>query len=133
MKKTFQGVIRHEHMAVFPRSLDEFKYLVSQFEDGCEVTVTVETLVRKVSRPQMGLYFKYLEMYCEETGYDTAEADKEMKKRFGPRTDSGQLKSKSNYTTAEMNKLIDGTHNLMVTELNMNVPTPDEWRQQNLK
>src|SRR5690606_869486 len=97
------------------------------------VTITVETLVRKVSQSQMGLYFKYLEYFCEETGYDTEEADKEMKKRFGQRTDDGKLKSKSMYTPAEMNKLIDGTYNLMVTELNMVLATPEEWKKLNLK
>lgn len=133
MKKSFTGVIRHDNMSVFPKNLEEFKYLISLFEDGTDVTVTVETLVRKASQPQMGLYFKYLEYFCEETGYDRVDADSIMKAKFGPRNDAGQLKSKSDYTTAEMNKLIDGTYNLMVSELMINVPTPEEWRNKNLK
>lgn len=133
MKKTFQGVVRHEHMAVFPKNLEEFKYLISLFEDEVEVTVTVETLVRKVSRSQMGLYFLYIDLFCNETGNDTVEADKIMKSRFGARNESGNLKSKSDYSTSEMNRLIDGTYNFLVTELNMNIPTPEEYKEKNLK
>lgn len=133
MKKSFQATVNHENMVYYPKNLEEFKYIASLFEDGSDVTITVETLVRKVSQSQMGLYFKYLEYFCAETGYDTEEADKEMKKRFGQRTDDGKLKSKSMYTPAEMNKLIDGTYNLMVTELNMVLATPEEWKKLNLK
>lgn len=120
-------------MVFYPKNLEEFKYIASLFEDGSEVTITVETLIRKVSQSQMGLYFKYLEYFCEETGYDNEEADRIMKSRFGARNDDGTLKSKSMYTPVEMGKLIDGAYNLMVTELNISVPTPEIWKQQNLK
>ena len=133
MKKSFQGVVSHKEMVFYPKNLEEFKYIASLFEDGSDVTITVETLIRKVSQSQMGLYFQYLKYFCEETGYNTEEADEIMKKKYGVRNDDGTLKFKSLYTPAQLGKLIDGAYHDMTTELSMSIPTPEEWKSKNLK
>ncbi len=45
----------------------------------------------------------------------------------------GNLKSTSNYTTEEMAKLIDGTWTFAVTDLGINIPTPEDFKTKNIK
>lgn len=132
-KKSIAMVVDHSNMSIYPKNLEDFKYLLTFFEDRSDVTVTIEPLIRKVEQSQMGLLHVYIKYIHEFTGDDQKDIKIDMKQRYGVRMDDGSLKSTSNYTTTEMNKLIEGTFIFMTQFLGINVPTPDEWRTKNMK
>lgn len=116
-----------------PEDKSLFDFIIQDFEQGEKVTVTFERFVRPRSLNQNGLFYKYIQMISDYTGQDKEDIKKEMKKQFGIRNDHGMLKSTRDYTSAEMTKLIDGTRIFGIQELGIDMPTPDDLKNNNIK
>lgn len=132
-KKSITMVVDHASKALYPQNVDEFNYILQFFEDKSKVTLTIEPLIRKVEKSQMGLLHAYIKYIHDETGEDKDRIKVLMKEKYGVRNEDGSLKSTANYTTTEMNALIEGLYIFMTQELEMVMPTPDEWKKTNLK
>lgn len=131
-KKIIQMVVDHSTMTIMPKSISDFKFILRYFEDKSEVSVTIEPLIRKKELSQMNLFHGLIGEIEKETGNDFSTCKKEMKKKFGVRNSDGSLKSTGDYSTSELNKLIEGSRLFMIEELGINVPTPEEWKSKKL-
>lgn len=132
-KKVINMVVDHEQKVLIPKNLEEFYYILSFFEDKSSVTVTVEPFLRPVELSQMRLLHAYIKEISEYTGQSSEDIKIHLKKEFGVKMEDGSLKSTSHYTTKEMGKLIDGCYLFMVEDLSMIVPTPESFKNKNIK
>lgn len=125
-------IVDHSTKTIRPKNLEEFQYVLQFFEDNSEVTVTVEPYVRLRSMSQNGLFYKYIQIIAEETGNSKDDIKTHIKNEHGPRNDDGSLKSTSNYTTVEMNFMIDRLYQFG-TENRINLPRPEDLKNNNIK
>lgn len=126
-------VIDHESKTIQPKSLEEFYYIISFFDDKSEVTVTIEPFIRPFELSQMKLLHAYIKLIHEDTGQPVEDVKTYLKIQYGAKREDGTVKSTSDYTTKEMGKLIDGCYLFMVQDLGMVVPTPEEFKNKNIK
>lgn len=133
MAKSLTMFVNKADKTIRPLSLEEFLFILDDFPDQLKLTVTIEPFIRKVEMSQMGLFHAYIKIMSQETGQEKPDLKIEMKKKYGATNDDGSLKSTSNYSTIEMNTLIEGTYLFMTEFLQIHVPTPEEWKTKNLK
>lgn len=116
-----------------PEDNNLFIFKLEDFTHGQKVTVTIEPFVRERTLGQNALFYKYIKMICDDTENDKEQVKLEMKKRYGARNEQGHLKSTRDYTTVEMKKLIEATRLFGIEELGLNMPLPEELKNNNIK
>lgn len=123
-----------EDKTIRPQDMQQFLFILGDFEQNQMVTVTIEPLIRERSLSQNGLFYKYVTLIAEFTGATKEEVKLHVKKNYGVRNEFGGLKSTRDYSTVEMNRLIEGTRLFGIEECHMeNLPDPEEWKNKNLK
>lgn len=134
-KRSITVIVNKKDMTLRPIDISNFNFILDGFEDGQELTMTLEPFVRIRSLSQNSLFYKYISIISDETGggTDKEEIKNHVKKIYGAVNENGKLKSTSDYTSVEMNKLIEGTRLFAATELGINLPLPDELRFKNIK
>lgn len=132
-KRVIQMRVDHASRTIQPMNLEEFYYILSFFENQSQVTVTIEPYIRKVEKSQMGLLHAYINEIHKETEQDRDTIKIYLKEQYGARNEDGSLKSTTNYSTVEMNRLVEGTVLFMSQTLGMIVPSPEEYKKKNIK
>lgn len=115
-----------------PKNLEEFNYILEFFEDNTVLTVTLEPYVKIRSQSQNGLYHKYISLIAQQSGNSLADVKEHLKNEYGPRMESGELKSTRDYTTTEMNFMIERAYQLGL-ELGYRMPTVEEMKTKNIR
>lgn len=119
--------------SIVPHDMNLYNFILDDLEHMDELTITIEHFVRIRELSQSNLFHKYVAEVAKFTGNTFKETKDALKLRYGARNEDGSIKSTTLHSTKEMGELIEGTYFIANTELLMNLPTPDEWRSNNLK
>lgn len=131
-RRVINMVVDKTTRTIRPKNLEEFNYILDFFEDGMHLTVTLEPYVKIRSQSQNGLYHKYLSLLAEQSGNSIGDLKVHLKNEYGPRMESGELKSTRDYTTTEMNFMIERVHQFGI-ELGYRMPTVEEMKTKNIR
>lgn len=132
-KRSMSMRIDLKNKIIIPESIDTFIYYLEYFGDGKDVTVTIEPLVRENERGQMSLLHVLISYISKGTGQPAPLIKIYLKENYGViHEDSGRLKSTSNYTTAEMSRLIDGAY-ILASEMGIEIPQREDLKTKNIK
>lgn len=133
IKKTLNMVVDHERKIIVPVDMNMFNFCISDFQNGEEVTVTIESKVRPRSVEQNGLFYKYVDIIHKYTG-NLATTIKHLAKMEANirHEETGQLKSTAIMNTVEMNKLIDTIYRIG-TDAGISMPLPEDLKNKNIK
>lgn len=132
-QKHLKMFVNRDKKILIPEDINLFNFILDDFMNGEEVVITIEKFVRERTIGQNGLFHKYVSIIAKETGNTNEDIKSHIKKHYGSRTEQGDLKSTRDYTTVEMKRLIEGIHLFANQELGLQLPSPEEFKEKNLK
>lgn len=129
------GVVSHKFS-------DKLSHAIKKLEDG-EYELAISDLEMSKSDEQ-NKYFNgvLVDIFSKKTGYTFQDCKRWFKREFGekwlatnPITGQKELeyKSQSKYTIEEMSNLIDRCDQFLRHNLDLNYPTPEEWKGMSAK